>query len=192
MSEIIDQLRIEHTNLARIVNALERQLKVFDAGGAPDYELVQAVVEYALAYPDRYHHPKEDLIEDRMREKDPEGTAQLVNLHEEHKSLAAVTRRLAEVIRTVLGEGEMLREVVAFAMRQFIDSHREHMRMEEQMFFPAALSALNEADWAALDARAENAPDPIFGGLADPRFVRLIADIREWDEEDAKAGLAGG
>ena len=62
MAEVVRQLRQEHTSMARLLDVLERQIAVFRQGGDPDYDLIEAVVEYCLTYPDQCHHPKEDLV----------------------------------------------------------------------------------------------------------------------------------
>jgi hypothetical protein len=43
MSNIIDQLHTEHANMAKLLNALDRQVTIFDAGGTPDYDIARAV-----------------------------------------------------------------------------------------------------------------------------------------------------
>ena len=49
MMGIIEQLRSEHANMAKLLNALDRQVSIFDRGGTPDYEIVQAVNEVGAA-----------------------------------------------------------------------------------------------------------------------------------------------
>ena len=66
MGGILDTLRSDHANMARLLNILERQVSAFREGEAPDYEIVQGVVEYFLDYPDLCHHPKEDLLARRQ------------------------------------------------------------------------------------------------------------------------------
>ena len=43
MMGIIEQLRSEHASMAKLLDALDRQVSIFDRGGTPDYEIVQAV-----------------------------------------------------------------------------------------------------------------------------------------------------
>jgi hemerythrin-like domain-containing protein len=60
--EILRRLREEHRNIARVLKALEHQLAIFDHGEQPDYDVLVAAAEYFTGFPDRCHHPKEDLI----------------------------------------------------------------------------------------------------------------------------------
>ncbi len=58
MIELIEALRQEHSDIARLLDAIDLQVN----GGSPDFGLLHEILEYLLTYPDQYHHPKEDLI----------------------------------------------------------------------------------------------------------------------------------
>ena len=57
---VVDTLREEHRNIARLLRALEHQVAIFSNADAPDYDVIVGVADYFLDYPDRCHHPKED------------------------------------------------------------------------------------------------------------------------------------
>jgi len=61
MTEMIEILRQEHRSIESLLRVLERELGVFDRGERPDYEVVLAVIDYFEDYPDKCHHPKEDI-----------------------------------------------------------------------------------------------------------------------------------
>ncbi len=52
MAAVIDSLRQDHANLARLLAILDRQIAIFDAGGRPDYDIIDGVVEYCHGYSD--------------------------------------------------------------------------------------------------------------------------------------------
>jgi hemerythrin-like domain-containing protein len=190
MSKVVRALRREHADMARLLDALERQLDVFDQGGTPDYDIVQGVIDYCLDYPDLYHHPKEDLVLERLRARDPKAAKAVGDLLPEHEALAALTRRFAETMDNIVHEAEVSREAVHDLAREFLDVYRKHIAMEEGRFFPAALAALAEADWQAIEAQLGARPDPVFGSQPDHRFERLRQDILAWEKADEAA--AGG
>ena len=68
---IIERLSREHRNIEKLLAVLERELEVFDLGGRPDYEVIRAVISYFEAYPEEYHHPQEDLVFARLKQRDP-------------------------------------------------------------------------------------------------------------------------
>lgn len=188
MPETIRLLRQEHANMAKLLDALERQIAVFDRGELPDYDIVEGVIDYCLAYPDLFHHPKEDLVYRRMQAREPAAAEAVGDLLSEHERLAALTRRLTEAVQNVLLEATVSRDAVDKVAREFLDAYRKHISMEEAAFFPAAIAALSEADWRELDAQAANLDDPLFGEApADAgRFEKLRDDILAWDKGQAK------
>ncbi len=87
--------------MAKLLSALERQLAVFDQGESPDYDIVQGVIDYCLNYPDLYHHPKEDLVLERLQAVDPVAAAGIGDLAAEHQDLANLTRRFAAAVHAM-------------------------------------------------------------------------------------------
>ena len=67
MPETLHRLHDDHAIMGRLLNALDRQLDVFENGETPDYELIGGILDYCLQFPDRYHHPKEDAILERIK-----------------------------------------------------------------------------------------------------------------------------
>ena len=147
MTDVLDAIHEDHANMAQMLNALERQLQVFDAGDTPDYDIVRGVVAYCLDYPDLYHHPKEDLVFERLKAVDPDAAAKVGNLPGEHGELAARTRRLQEAVAAVLGDLEVPRGQFDATLREFLDTYRRHMNEEERGFLPAARRALSAETW---------------------------------------------
>ncbi len=187
MTKLLDILREEHRNIETLLRVLERELNIFDRAERPDYEVVQAVIDYFRDYPDRCHHPKEDAVFAKLRARDPAAAASVGDLEAEHQSGAERLRRVARAVEGVLSEREVLRQTVDDIMRDFIEKERRHMEMEERVLFPAAAEALRPEDWAEIDARLRN--DPSLDGANQEQFDSLRQRILQWEQESA-AGAA--
>ena len=183
MTDVIDSLHQDHANLAKLLDALERQLALFDEGETPDYDIVRGVVNYCLDYPDLYHHPKEDLVLEHLKAADPVAAAAIGDLAAEHEDLAALTRRFADAIDAILQDIQVPRGPFEDAARRFLEAYREHMEKEERELLPAARRALGAADWAEIDARLSQPEDPLFGAPGEERFAALRQDILYWAKE---------
>ena len=59
MTRMIELLRDEHRDIEQLLKVLEDELKVFDCRERPDYEIIQAIIDYFQDYPDCCHHPKD-------------------------------------------------------------------------------------------------------------------------------------
>jgi hemerythrin-like domain-containing protein len=183
MSEFVAVLRQEHRNIESLLRVLERELAIFDAGDTPDYEVVRAVIAYFKDYPDACHHPKEDMMVEKIALRDQAAAARIGDLAAEHRAEARRLRRMSEAVETVLRDEELLRETVDRIIRDFIAHERRHMAIEESLVFPAALAALATADWAELALKLADRDDPFYRIDVEPKFILLRQAILAMEEE---------
>ena len=96
MSRIIQILLEEHRNIDKLLLVLEQELEVFDHSEVPDYEILQAVIQYFQDYPESYHHPKEDMVFEKLKMRDPAAVKRIGDVEAEHQletiALAPVAR----------------------------------------------------------------------------------------------------
>jgi hemerythrin-like domain-containing protein len=192
MSWIIEILCHEHRNIEKLLRVLERELNVFDCGERPNYEVVLAVIDYFKDYPDSCHHPKEDMIFERLKLRDANAAATIGDLEAEHQEGARRLRRVGQIVEAVLNDQEFMRHIVHDTMRDFIDCERRHMAMEERLVFPAALKALRSADWAEIALKIADRHDPLSQPNSEEKFDSLRRSILELDEEVEGVGRRTG
>ncbi len=183
MKDIVATLHKEHANISQLLDVLQRQVDAFDRGERPDYDIVEGVADYFLSYPDLYHHPKEDLIFEKLKQRDPAVVERIGDLRREHDELAARTRKFATGVRAILDEAGVSRESFHQWAVAFIDLQRDHLMREERLFFPAALSALTPGDWAEIADRISDNEDPLFDAAAGGRYDALRRNILSWANE---------
>ena len=183
MTEIVDLLRQEHCNMESLLCVLERELGVFDRGDRPDYEVILAVVDYFKDYPDSCHHPKEDLIVEKLRTRDPVAAASIGDLEAEHREGANRLRRVAQAVERVLGDHDLPRQAVDDIIRDFISHERQHIAREERIVFPAALAALRSRDWAEIAMKLAVREDPFYNKGFEEKFNILRRNILEMEKE---------
>ncbi len=183
MSPLIQVLRQEHKNIARLLDALEHQVELSVAGKRPDYDLLQDIATYFCDYPDRCHHPKEDAVFRQLQARHPEAAKQIGDLAREHRDTGARVRRFRDNIQALFRDQVMPLATLVNAARSFIDAERQHMRMEEAVFFPAAESALSEEDWHVIGSGMSREHDPLFGTTVEKQFATLLQRLLAWEKE---------
>lgn len=183
MVDIIASLRGDHSRLTRLLDALERQISAFEEGGQPDFEIMDGILHYCRSYPDRHHHPCEDLVYEVLQRRNPRVAAEVGDLPREHAKIAALTLDFAGQLTAVEQDVPTQRRDLAAAARAFLDAYRCHIRMEEKLFFPAAERWLTPLDWRQIRQRLPAAADPLFEQRVDERFAALSADILAWDKQ---------
>jgi hemerythrin-like domain-containing protein len=184
MTAIIDILHEEHRNIEKVLLVLEQELDVFDRREQPDYEVLQAIINYFQDYPHRCHHPKEDMVFEKLKARDPAAAESVGDLEAEHQEEAKRLQRLAQAIENILTGREILRKSFAAIMRNFIEHERRHIDMEERALFPAALKALRPEDWAGIDARLNDRQDPLTNEIIEEKFRFLHQRILQWEAQD--------
>jgi len=192
MAEVVRDLRNDHMDMAILLDVMDRQIAQFQRGAKPDFNIVRGVINYFLTYPDLYHHPKEDLIVQKLGARAPEQAAELERLLAGHDDLAQLTRRFATAtVDQMVRSEETPREWFGSLARAFVDSNRRHMAMEEERFFPIVLQALTEEDWAELEANVIGGADPLFGGKVEQHFRALRDAILDLERAEASEPSSG-
>lgn len=188
MSATIDKLRDEHRNMAKLLTLLNREVLAFSNGESADFELVESILEYSLNFPNACHHPKEDVLYERLCERDAEAAKAVGDLGGEHEELHALTMRLSQAVENVLRDRELPRDWFAEVAGEYIRFLRRHMQMEEVVFFPAADRVLTDEDWSAVDEQVFGKTDPLFDGETDGHYESLRqAILRGEGDADAAA-----
>ena len=184
MTRLIEVLREEHRNIEKLLGVLEQELGVFDRRERPDYDTLQAIVVYFEEYPARCHHPKEDMIVDILKARNPAAAGSLEDIELDHQQEGARLRRLAHTLENVRTGGELPRESVDDVVRAFIAHERRHIDYEERALFPAAIKALTTEDWKGIDERMSDARDPLFDRTVEEKFRALAQKILQWEQEN--------
>jgi hemerythrin-like domain-containing protein len=184
MTKIIEILREEHRNIEQLLAVLEQELSIFDRNGRPDYQIIQAVIDYFQDFPDCCHHPKEDMIFEKLKARDPVAAESVGDLEAEHQNERNRLRRVADMIGSVLTNHEVLPQTFGDVMHDFIEHERKHMEMEERFLFSTAVNALRPEDWAGIDATWSDRKDSLFNVAFEERCQSLRERIVQWQREN--------
>lgn len=177
MTNDIDKLQSEHTNFAKLLDLLETQIGLFHRGDQPDYNMVLDIFYYMTHYPDRFHHPKEDLVFARLAERDSSTRFAVEDLARQHRGIAESGSRFLDNLNAALAGGMLTRASVEIPGLEYVTFYRSHMEMEERELFPVARTLLRDDDWAQIGVVIESAKDPLFGPQVEKRFRTIHQQI---------------
>jgi len=131
----------------------------------PNFEAFGAMVYYIDAFPERFHHPKEDRYLFRLlRLRCPQASAILDRLEEEHRIGAHKIRTLEQAL-------------ARYQVDDYADFHWKHMGAEEKEVLPLARTYLTKEDWDAIDEAFLGHADPLVGVEAGNEFRGLFRRI---------------
>lgn len=177
MSDQIDHWHAEHRHFSRLLDLLERQVAAFHADNQPNFELMLDLVSYLRYFPDRYHHPREDVAFARLAERDPAIKPTVDELMQGHRVIAAAGSELLGYLEQVVDDVVVERAKVEAAAATYLVYYRRHLALEDRDIVPRAQQLLTPQDWAAVVAAIPHRPDPLFGDDVDARYRELRRQI---------------
>ncbi len=180
---MLNRLLLEHDHILRKLNLLELQYLDMCRGKIPDYSLMRSIIVYIQEYPEKIHHPLEDMIFSILIERvdDVEFVQELIT---EHTQLEVVTRRLRETLES-LSNGIVSTEELEQQLSEFLVGQRQHIYLEEAEVYPLVQSVLTKEDWKKLHSAVPVLDEPLFGRRTRQDYERLYREI----EDRSKLGL---
>ena len=187
MSQVIAALERDHANIEKVLKLLESEILAIEVGKTPDYPLLQDIMCYMTQYPDRFHHPKEDLVFAQILKREPGAHADVEALLEEHISIGLAGQNFDRMLRTSNIDSVKVRQGLGIAGFAYIRALREHMRKEERKLFALAKAVFTEEDWQSIDEAIDAIEDPLFGTEVAKGYERLFGLITDGQVEDLKS-----
>jgi hemerythrin-like domain-containing protein len=148
MPEILAHLQLDHRNMRQLLRVLEEELQAYETRGSADFDLMKQILEYTQHYPNLVHHPREEALFRRLRERDPASRTMVGDLTKEHEELARLTHRFAAALHNVAHDVELPRALFGNLAEEYVARSRQHMETEEQKFFPRLITVFTDEDWA--------------------------------------------
>lgn len=183
MPSLLENLRKDHENLARLLGLFERELSRFEQAKECDYERIFSILEYCVKFPDHSHHPLEDMVFASLRRRDTVAVEPIGDLRNLHQALAAQTRAVISLVDQARQEIIAPRADLLEAGRRFVQTYRDHMQLEDEHFFPAAEQTLTQEDWAEIEAAWLGPFDPALTARAELHYRRLCQELLAAEEE---------
>ncbi|QQP91123.1 hemerythrin domain-containing protein [Skermanella sp. TT6] len=163
---IITAINDEHRTIAKLLHLIDRQVTLFNESETPDLDLLHLIMDYTQAYPDLYHHPKENAVFRKLREREPAFADAVDALLEDHARMPQVSAKFATLVEQLIEDATMPRDVFVKAAMDYVDFQRSHMMREVGDVLPAAARILTAEDWAELESSVGRQEDPLTGGKA--------------------------
>ena len=169
----------EHRSLAAVLHGMLYLVhQIRDRGTRPDFGLLGAMTYYIDAFPERFHHPKEDQYLFRLlRMRRPDAALLLDRLESEHRAGAEKIRTLEQALARYQHGGAAEFSNFLAAVEAYAAFHWDHMRAEEAELLPLAEQHLSPGDWEAIDAAFLGHTDPMQGAKPGAEYEALFSRI---------------
>jgi hemerythrin-like domain-containing protein len=177
--QAIGILQAEHRSLAAVMHGmlyLVRDVRL--RGAAPRFELLAAMIDYINAFPERFHHPKEEAYLFRLLASRCSDAAPLIDkLQAEHRLSTAKIRTLEQALERYRQGGAADFRAFAEAAADYAALQWQHIRTEEDQLIPLARAYLRPGDWKLVDEAFSGHSDPLFGLEMEQEYENLFRRI---------------
>ena len=167
--------------MGRLLRLMDKLRLELDDGESADLPLLGEISDYLLGFPDACHHPKEDLIYNRLGELQS-GLKELgSDLEYEHERLHRLVDGFVERVKSIKSDDSKSMAELSASMQKLVKTYKRHMEMEEKHLFPMAVEKLSADDWSAINSTLFETTDPLRND-AESRFANIRAEIAKLAE----------
>ncbi len=173
-------IKDEHRAIAAICSGLREQAARARSGEEVDYALLESMLHYLRAFPERLHHPKEEqYLFARLRQRHPDAESVIAGLEREHEEGGRLLAELeTEAGRSRTEERDAAaRARFGEAIDRFVDGQWSHLNAEEKMVLPLALEHLLDEDWVEIEQAFRQNAAVGRGTEEDEAFRRLFSRL---------------
>ena len=133
---MLNQLRLDHANMARLLHVLQLKQKTLVLGERPNFKLMREVVDYILSYMDGFAAPLERVCVERLQTQAPENLALTEKMANDYRELKPRLLRLSNDIDMILMDNVLPMDRFAEDLKNYLEAHRAYLRHEREGLFP--------------------------------------------------------
>jgi hemerythrin-like domain-containing protein/nucleotide-binding universal stress UspA family protein len=169
----------EHRSLAVVLQAMNQIVSETATGPtAAELPALEAMVGYLREFPQRLHHPKEELyLHPRLRERAPTCEQTLAEIESQHTRESILVANVEEALRAMRAGDADAAARVRDSVQGLGNAVREHIGFEERVILPMAAQHLSDEDWQGIANAFASNDDPRFGDMPAEEFRRIFARI---------------
>ncbi len=142
-------LMIEHRRIERMISLIANEVKRIGETKVVNQSFIDTAVDFIRTYADRTHHGKEeeilfrDLSKKKLSVADDTVMNELIQEHKEGRATTVALVTAAEAYQK--GNTEALSSITR-NLEKFVDFYPRHIRKEDTLFFPSAMTYLSETE----------------------------------------------
>ena len=173
MKDIIEKLHQDHIHVAKLLDLYDKQLQILMKGGNPNYIIMRDIMKYMKCYPDVVHHPLEEIIFEKIENKDKVLDENIEKLCKQHSEIDNIGEELYNKLSTIAAGVVTSLDDFKKWSEKYLELMRSHMDLEEGKVFPKIRELFTEVDWEDIDLELSKQHDPIFGARIEAQYEYL-------------------
>jgi len=179
MHKIQRQLHKDHFHLQRLLNCFSHEIDCYDYDSKrmADLDIILSALDYVHIYPDKWHHPAEDVIFEKLIQKQVKESELIKELQSEHQQIIQETNKVLDLFNCVAEDCIITADELLTAARHFITLQRHHLEKENEHIYPLMDTAFSEKDWGEIEKNVTLQNDPLFDTSSKNEYDHLYRYI---------------
>ncbi|MGO1396398.1 MAG: hemerythrin domain-containing protein [Halomonas sp.] len=177
---MLNQLRLDHANMARLLHVLQLKQKTLVLGERPNFQLMREVVDYILSYMDGFSTPLERVCVERLHTLAPEHVALTEQMANDYRELKPRLQRLSNDIDMILMDNVLPMDRFADDLKNYLEAHRAYLRHEREGLFPLIDEHFSQDDMEELRLALPEGAEKELERLQEA-YPELYAELRGAD-----------
>jgi len=179
MHKIQRQLHTDHFHLQRLLNCFSHEIDCydFDSKCEPNLDVILSSLDYVHIYPDKWHHPAEDVIFEKLIQKSVKESELIKELQNEHQQIIYETNKVLELFNNVAEDCIVPANELLTAARHFITLQKHHLEKENEHVYPLMDTSFSDKDWREIEKEVTLQSDPLFDNRSKKEYDHLYRYI---------------
>lgn len=185
MNYLLERLILDHKQLSNILYRMDIEVRAYSGllKQSPSLDKVLEIIDYIKVYPERWHHPTEDVIFGVLLEKGSPSSEMVKKVLHEHSTLELLTENLhCYLQKLAMGGHDHLKAKFLRAAQEYTRRQRVHMDFEQRELFPLVDREFSEKDWERVNMLLQKQHDSSLGELS--HFLGSDADSFDLSKEE--------
>lgn len=181
MNILEKRLRKDHSHIKMVVGCLQHQINCYGGTSlqSPDLSVALEALDYIQAYPEKWHHPLEDVIFTELQERGLDEKGIIASLRIEHVRLEGQTQEVSQLFYNLANDCVVPVDLLKGKTQAMIDEQLCHMDTENEHVYPLMGKYLNDSDWERIGKLVGDVHDPLFGSPLKQDFEDLYQYVLE-------------
>ena len=184
MHKIQRQLHTDHYHLQRLLDCFSYEIDCydFDSKRSADLDIILSALDYIQTYPDKWHHPTEDIIFSRLLKKRVKESPLIEQLQDEHQDIIEATEKIQELFNSVAEDCIVSADELLTRSRNYVKLQKRHLEKENEHVYPLMDSMFNENEWREIEKEIQTQNDPLFNNPSKKGYDHLYRYILDLEK----------
>lgn len=172
----IQIIQREHRAIAAVNDGLSKLVSSLQVDeDSLDLELLKEILFYIKTYPEKLHHPKEELfLFKRLNSRTDVASVLISQLEKEHSDGASLLEEIESEVAAISQDLTIDTKQLIRKIQMFVKMQWGHLNVEEMMIIPMAREHLKASDWLEIEQAFRQNDDIKVGSEHDAAYEKLF------------------